>query len=115
VIRVGAGRRARVSGVLAVGAALLILAGCGRGESEYSSAIQTELSDWADMIVAVTAQSDTTAVVETSLSSYEQLDLGPALAMCMRIEDATSGALDGLAAVIIESRSGDTLTSCFAP
>lgn len=67
------------------------------------------------MIVAVTAQSDTTAVVETSLSSNEQLDLGPALAMCTRIEDTTSGALDGLAAVIIESRSGDTLTSCFAP
>lgn len=92
--------------------AVLLLSACGRSESAYADPIRAELADFSDMIVAVTAQSETTAVVETTLSSYEHLDLGPAMGMCAYLEIATNPALQGLAAVRVESRSGDVLYSC---
>lgn len=94
-------------------AVLVVLAGCSQPESKYKAQIMQVLDPWSSYITDVTAQSDTTAVVHTTLSTSKALDMGPAEAMCRTVETATT--LNGLVAVRIISSGGKVMRSCVVP
>jgi hypothetical protein len=81
-----------------------------RPESPQKPAILQALDPWAEFITDVTQQSEITAVVETTLSSTDDLDYGPAIGMCDTI--AITDDLDPVEVVIIESAGGKTMRSC---
>lgn len=99
--------------LVAVLGVLLLVAGCSQPESKYKPQVMELLAPWATYITDVTAQSDTTAVVHTTLKTTTATDFGPAEAMCRTIESSTT--LNGLVAVRIFSSGGEAMRSCVVP